>query len=246
MGTITAVVRPGDAAPGGGVFDSARASTISNNAGDIAFSGHNASLPKMHQHWRAPSSAAKSVYLNATPPPGPSLRWPSRATPRPAARHTDSPSTTGSTLGVMSPSSGMSPRVRTSVWMSVITFTAARRVRQSLSPSPAIRCRRGHFVRAITYSTGNLDLNNRGDVTFGAQARHGRQRRWSARHGGLPLVNGTLSLIARSGTVIPGVGTIAQLRMKHATGNWGSGAMSNDRGARSSSRRRCRTAPGCY
>ena len=76
-GNITALVRPGDAAAGGGVFDAARAGTI-NNAGDIAFSGHTPSLPCSTS---AILFSAARAFTSAMRPPEPSSRWPSKATP---------------------------------------------------------------------------------------------------------------------------------------------------------------------
>src|SRR5262249_46733561 len=61
----------------------------------------------------------------------------------------------------------------------------------------------GHFVTASLEGGGQSDLNNSGDVLFNALLDNGE---------GLYLFShGSLSLVARTGTEIPGVGTIASL-----------------------------------
>jgi hypothetical protein len=87
----------------------------------------------------------------------------------------------------------------------------------------------GHFVSPIRYQVGNVDLNDRGDVTFGAVLDTDTNGDGQPDTGVYQWSNGTLTLIARSGTAIPGAGTIGQMGPPEE-GNWGSGAMSNEKG----------------
>jgi hypothetical protein len=225
-GAITAVVRPGDPAPGGGVFDAARPGTI-NNAGDIVFSGHNASLPCIDTG--DPFYCGESVYLRDAAT-GKIIKVAQQGDPAPRGKtyrlaFDGRINARGDVAFDGNVTPGDALRVDVGYYLYNRASGTTTAVAQPGDPMPG----GGHFLLPITYGTGNLDLNDRSDVTFGAMLDTDANGDGQPDTGVYLWSNGTLSLIARSGTVIPGVGTLAQLRPPD-TGNWGSGAMSNDQG----------------
>src|SRR5262249_11376245 len=60
----------------------------------------------------------------------------------------------------------------------------------------------GGHVSSASFRPGNYDVNDSGDVAFNAALDTGEQGVYQWSHG-------TLTLLAKTGTVIPGVGTIA-------------------------------------
>jgi hypothetical protein len=81
----------------------------------------------------------------------------------------------------------------------------------------------GKFVTASRVGGGQNDLNNSGDVVFNALLGNGDEGLYLFSHG-------TLSLVARTGTVIPGVGTIATLDFFNTGQETTSYARLNDHG----------------
>jgi hypothetical protein len=225
-GNITAVVRPGDAAPGGGVFDAARAGTI-NNAGDIAFSGHNASLPCIDVG--DPFFCGESVYLRDAAT-GTIVKVAQQGDPAPGGKtyrlaFDDRINARGDVAFIGDVSPGDALRVDVGYYLYNRVDGSTTVIAQPGDPMPG----GGHFVSPIRYQVGNLDLNNRGDVTFGAVLDTDANGDGQPDTGVYQWSNGTVSLIARSGTTIPGAGTIGQMGPPEE-GNWGSGALSNEKG----------------
>jgi len=140
-GTIRALVRAGDPAPGGGVFRSVPY-TMPNNGGDIVFTG------------------------DLTPAPGVSRD-----------------------LGVFLHSNGV--------------ITTIARPGDSMPGG-------GHLVSASLVNN-NIHINNRAEVVFSAMLDSDLDNDGTADTGLFEWSAGQLRLIARSGTVLPGIGTIYQL-----------------------------------
>lgn len=90
----------------------------------------------------------------------------------------------------------------------------------------------GTFRTASTLSSQQIHVNNRGEVVFNASLETGG----SAASGLFAWSHDSVRLVARTGTVIPEVGTIAQMVMgvilipPPATVSPNSGAINNDRG----------------
>ena len=90
----------------------------------------------------------------------------------------------------------------------------------------------GGTMISAGFLTGELGLNNNGVVTFTATLNTDTNGDGLHDTGLYSYSNGTLSLIARSGTVLPGIGTIQSL---HSPGELGNptaigGAATNERG----------------
>ena len=90
----------------------------------------------------------------------------------------------------------------------------------------------GGHVTFISFADDNVGLNNRGELAFATGLDNGEEGLYAYSHGALHLV-------ARTGTVIPGVGTIFSLEMGNpnvpgsppAAAGWPtSGSRLNDRG----------------
>ena len=91
----------------------------------------------------------------------------------------------------------------------------------------------GHLVR-VSGQTGNIDINARGDVTFNAILDTDDNGDGEADSGLYLWSRGELSVIARTGTVVPNVGAVRGLRPPGVGGAGfpfvGSGGALNDRG----------------
>jgi hypothetical protein len=223
-GNITALVRSGDPVPGGGVFNSARPGTI-NNAGDVAFSGHNASLPCLGDP--TPFYCNESVYLrDATT--GTIIKVAQQGDPAPG----------GHTFNT-----AFDPRINSRGDVAFVGDFTPNGIKQDVGIYHYNRAKGttvaiaqtgdsmpggGHFVTDIDYSPGNLDLNDRGDVTFGATLDTDVNGDGIPDSGVYLWSHGTLSVIARTGTVIPGHRTLAEMQPPSPFA--GSGGLSNDRG----------------
>jgi hypothetical protein len=229
-GTVTSVVRPGDPAPGGGVFDSARPGMI-NNEGDIAFSGHTTSLPCIDTG--AELFCGESVYLRdgAT---GKIIKVAQQGDPAPGGRtykvaFDPKINDRGDVAFTGDVTPGPLTRLREDV--GVYLYDHAKGTTIAVAQPGQEMPGGGRLLRA-SYQNGNVDINSRGDVTFSATLDELNQAgdqatglyRWS---------NGTLTLIARSDMVIPGVGQVAALAAPGFGNDFTfttSGAVMNDRG----------------
>jgi hypothetical protein len=205
QGRITSVVSPGDAAPGGGRFDYATAPWL-NDRGDIAFGGHVAGEECIDFGVTQDViiHCGESVYLRQL--------FPTRLI---SIAHQGQPAPGGGIYRL-----AFGPRLNN---RGEVAFIG------DLTPAPASLEQLGVFLyskgttRAIarpgdvmpgggtmvTAATAPLayHLNNRGDVSFAASLD--TDGNGSADAAGLYVAgqNG-LQLVARTGTVIPGVGTI--------------------------------------
>jgi hypothetical protein len=222
---IVNVASPGDAAPGGRVFDFARQPTL-NSRGDVAFGGHlrgdecidfgtsqdveihcaDSSFLKeagsgrilqiAHQGDPIPDSAGGGVYHYAF---GPTVNDAGQVVFTGALSDPPGP-VFGDSLGVF-------------------LYTHGRVIKVA-RPGDALPGG-GHLLTTSFY-VSNYDLNARGQVTFNAALREGGQGLyfWSG---------GSLRLVARTGDTIPGVGTIASFQFFTVPTPNG-GALTNARG----------------
>jgi hypothetical protein len=237
-GHITSVVSPGDPAPGGGTFDNAgetyATSAWVNGGGDIVFAGHVAGQDALLPGFGQPDFFATigSLYIKS----GSTGQITSIA-------HAGDPAPGG---GVFRQALFGGINDRDDV---VFTgdLTPAPNVYQSLgvflySGGSIIPIARpgdsmpggGHLFSASGIN-GETHLNNRDDVVFNATLD--TFTNGVADTGMYQWSHGQLSLIARTGTVIPGVGTVASVTNPSAivvgppTGVFPtSGAVNNDRG----------------
>jgi hypothetical protein len=223
QGHIASVVRPGDPAPGGGTFDFASNAWI-NDRGDIAFDAHQADdecfnfgvpqdiglacLPTGVYLKGAATGAIQAIAHQGDPAPGGGVY---RFLQLPVMNNRDDIVF----YGDLTPA-GQSPLQTVGVFLHSEGGTIA--VARPSDPLPG----GGHVVTVIPAAHSDY-VNNRGVVTFDAQLDT------DANHDGVPDTGlyewsrGTLSLVARTGTIIPGMGTIAQINAL------GSGIL-NDRG----------------
>jgi hypothetical protein len=217
-GHLSSLVSPGDPAPGGGVFDWTNFPWI-NDRGDVAFMGHldgeecrpSMGLPPIEfliaclsnvYVKEAATGIIRSIAHAGDPAPGGGVHRQAFSpvmnnrgdivflgdlTPRPAAR---------SVTGVFLHSAGKTMLVA--------------------GPGDEMPGG-GHFKTASNIAGWQLHVNNVGDVVFNATL----DTATLSNETGDPIPDtglyvwshGSLRLVARTGTVIPGVGTIAGLRM---------------------------------
>ncbi len=205
-GTISSVVRPGDPAPGGGTFDMAMNGSI-NNSGDVAFGGHVAGDECIEIGF---SNCGESVYLKdaatgiiqsiahqGDPAPGGGvfrLAFGAVVNSRDdivfIGDLTPAPEPIGAALAVF-------------LFSKKGTTIAVARPGD---PMPG----GGTFVTAGFFDA-TYDLNQRGDVSFAATLDTDANADGIADNGLYVFSKGSVQLVARTGTVIPGVGTIAYL-----------------------------------
>jgi hypothetical protein len=205
QGHLTKVVRPGDAAPGGSTFDFAQNPAI-NNRGDVAFGAHVAADPCIDLGQTPPVFifCAESVYVrDAATGAIRSIAHQGGAIPASAGggtfdyaygpvinsrgqilfdaglRGTTGPIGQDSQALFLYSDGGLTPIVR---------------------PGDALPGG-GHLLSA-SILVGNYDLSNNGDVAFSALLDTGEEGVYVWSHG-------SLTLVAKTGTVVPGVGTVA-------------------------------------
>jgi hypothetical protein len=212
QGHLTKVVRPGDAAPGGSTFDFAQNPDI-NDRGDIGFGAHIAADPCLEsspgQTLPTVIFCAESVYVkDGATGVIRSIAHQGAAIPASAGGGTfdyayapvlnsrgqilfDAGLQGTSTLFFGSP-----------VDSQAIFLSSNGNLIAIARPGDAVPGG-GHIVTA-SFNPGNYDLNNNGDVAFNALLDTGDEGVFLWSHG-------ALSLVAKTGTVVPGVGTIASL-----------------------------------
>jgi hypothetical protein len=225
-GAISNVVRPGDPAPGGRTFDMATNASI-NNGGDIAFGGHVAGDECIDIG--NPLLCAESVYLKDA------------ATGRiRSIAHQGDPAPGG---GVFRLAFGpvvnsrddivfigdLTPAPDSGDALGVFLFSKGSIVAVA-RPGDAMPGG-GTFLRAGFQLTG-YDLNESGDVSFAATLSTDVNNDGLADSGLYVFSNGSIRLVARTGTVIPGLGTIAFLgtSLDIIPSFFAAGAIINDRG----------------
>jgi hypothetical protein len=207
-GTIASVLSPGDPAPGGGKFDWAAGPAI-NSGGDIAFEGHVAGEEAQDPNFppqAALIAALGSVYVKD----GATGQVQSIA-------HAGNPAPGGGVFrqavfphindrGDVLFTGDLTPAPAADQVLGVFLSSGGKiiPIARPGDPMPG----GGHLV-TVSVVGGNTNLNNPGDVVFNAAL--------DTSHNGVPDTglfewsHGRLSLIARSGTVLPGVGTVSNL-----------------------------------
>jgi hypothetical protein len=224
-GTISSVVRPGDLAPGGGTFDVATNGSI-NNGGDIGFGGHVAGEECVNIG--SPLACGESVYLKDA----------AKGTIQSIAHQGDQ----APGGGVFRLAFGAVVNSRDDV-VFIGDLTPAPDVGQALgvflfSQGTTIAVARpgdampggGTFVTAGFFDA-TYDLNQRGDVSFAASLDTDVNADGIADSGVYLFSKGSVQLVARTGTVIPGVGTIAYLGLAPFVPTpVGTGGIINERG----------------
>ena len=200
-GQLSKIVAPGDTVANIGTFDQANEAS-NNSKGDVAFAGHLTSDPST-----IPVGFTSGVYLQQAP----------KGQIISIAHHGDPiPATAGG--GVLDYAFG--PIVNDSgrvAFVGAVQNTTSPPFQQDTQlvflysrgsltavaspgqPMPG----GGHLVTASAFE-GQADLNNGGAVVFSALLDTGEEGLYVYAHG-------SLSLVAKTGTVIPGVGTIAAL-----------------------------------
>jgi hypothetical protein len=201
-GTATRLVMPGDPAPGGRVFDDAWNGSI-NSSGDVAFSGHlvgdscvNIGAPFVcgdSLYLRdAATGAISSIAHQGDPAPGGGTFTTAFGA---LINDSDQVAFVGSLgSGVAGPPCGVY-RYQGGVLSAVATPG---------DPMPG-----GGDFASTTCSDQELGINNAGAICFGAQLD--TVTNGTPDTGLYCLANGSLRLVARTGTPIQGVGTIAYL-----------------------------------
>jgi len=224
-GTISGVVRPGDPAPGGATFDTAMNGSI-NNGGDIAFGGHVAGEECINIG--SPLVCAESVYLKdaATGIIGSIAHQGDAAPGGGVFRLAFGPvlNNRGDIvfIGDLTPAPDIGDALGVFLFSRGTTIAVAR-------PGDAMPGG-GTFVRAGFFDA-TYDLNQSGDVSFAATLSTDDNTDGIADNGMYVFSKGSLRLVARTGTVIPGVGTIAYLGLApFAPSPLGTGGIINERG----------------
>jgi hypothetical protein len=228
-GTLTRVAGPGDAAPGGHVFDDAWNGSI-NNRGDIAFSGHVVGDPCVILVAN-PFGCGDSLYLRDSATGA--IR---------SIAHQGDPAPGGGTFVVAF--GGLVNDSRQVAFLgglgSAATFTPDGVYRYangvlSAVAVPGDSMPGGGELASASGGVPAEGINNRGDISFAAALNTDTTGDGLNDTGVYVASHGAIRLVARSGTVIPGVGTISQLGQfvnppMNNPPAFGTGGMLNDRG----------------
>jgi hypothetical protein len=224
-GTISSVARPGDPAPGGGTFDMATNGSI-NNGGDIAFGGHVAGEECITLPF--PIVCGESVYLkDAATGIIQSVAHQGDAAPGGGVFRLAFGPVLNSRddivfIGDLTPAPDTGDALSVFLFSKGTTIAVAR-------PGDAMPGG-GTFVRA-GFQDATYDLNQRGDVSFAATLSTDDNTDGIADNGLYVFSKGSVRLVARTGTVIPGLGTIAYLGLApFAPFPVGTGGIINERG----------------
>ncbi len=210
-GAISSLVSPGDAAPGGGTFDLAFAPWI-NNWGHVAFQGHVAGEECLDPHLPPPVvliACLGSVYVkNATTGKIRSIAHagdhaPGGGTFRQAISPVLNDWSEIAFLGDLTPAPDT--RQVTGVYLYRLGSTIA--VARPGVEMPG----GGRFVTSALIGGWQLHINNVGEVAFNATVDTDDNGDGFPDTGLYLWSHGQRRLVARTGTEIPGVGTIAHL-----------------------------------
>lgn len=204
-GAVVKVVRPGDPAPGGQTFDDANNGSI-NDAGDIAFGAHIAGDPCVDIG--SPLLCGESVYRHSATS-GTTVSIAHQGSPSPCAatpyRQAFGPLINNdgniAFIGDLTP-----PSQPPNTTDAVFQYTNGR-VRVVACPGMSMPGG-GHMVSAGAQD-GTYSLNAAGRITYAAVLD--TSTGGVADNGVYLLSNGHTSVVARTGTVMRGVGTIASL-----------------------------------
>jgi hypothetical protein len=224
-GTLSKIAIPGDPAPGGGVFDDARDPSI-NDKGDVAFGGH---IAGERCYPSGPFVCTESLYLRDV----------ATGTIRSIA-HQGDPAPGGGTfyiafggvvnsrddiafIGALSP-----PDPTTGAFTNCGVFQWSRGTTIAIARPGDAMPGGGHLLSA-GQQVETYGLNNRGDVSFVA-ALDTSSNGTGPDMGAYVYSHGVINLVARTGTVIPGVGTIAYFYTSDAVPFQTTGGATNSRG----------------
>ena len=233
-GHISSVVSPGDAAPGGGTFDFAAGPWV-NDGGDVAFEGHVAGEPASIPGFPPQSvviGARNSVYVKdgAT---GKITSVAHAGDPAPGGgvfenAYSAEVNNTGDIIFI----SHLSPKFDVAG-----LFRYSNGVITSIARPGDAMPGGGHVVTVSQIAGNQIHINNQGDIVFDASLDTDVDGDGLPDTGLYQWSHGTLSLVARTGTVLPGVGTIETLVPPSAivvppppVFSPNSGAINNDRG----------------
>jgi hypothetical protein len=233
-GHLSSVVGPGNKAPGGGTFDFADEPWV-NDQGDMAFIGHVAG-----EEVRSSSSPPQAAIINALG----SLYVKDGSTIKSIA-HAGDPAPGGGVFrqvfgevmnnqGDMVFSGDLTPAPDANMQVGVFRYSEGviTPIARPGDPMPG----GGHLVTASAVPGAQLHLNNRGDVVFNCVLDTDVNHDGTLDTGLFEWSHGHLSLVARTGTNLPGVGTVKDLVMgvivtpppPELIAN--TGAINNDRG----------------
>jgi hypothetical protein len=237
VGRISNVVSPGDPAPGGGRFDFANSPWV-NDGGDVAFSGHLAgeevNAPPVQPPQAQIINALGSVYVKDAAS-GRIRSIAHAGDPAPGGgvfRQAVSPVMNNrgqvAFLGDLTPPPNANQVVGAFLYSKGEVVSIARP--GDLMPGG------GHLTTASTITGNQIHINNPGEVVFNAVLDTDVNGDGIPDTGLYEWSNGALRLVARTNTVVPGVGTISVLVMGTIVVPPppgfvpNSGATSNDRG----------------
>ena len=236
LGNISKVVRPGDPAPGGKTFDWAQNPWI-NDRGDVAFTAHVLEEPCIEFSQinvpgetlfcaesvyvrRAASGQIQSIAHIGDPAPGGGVF---RYAYGPEENARGQIAFFGAVDASPAGSGHLPLDTNTGIFLNTngINIAVAR---------PGDAMPGGGHVATVSFLTMDLGFNNAGVISFTAQL--------DTQTGGVPDTglyewnNGSLSLVAKSGMTIPGVGTVLAFQPPGFVGGSYplSGAAINDRG----------------
>ena len=234
-GSIIRVVRPGDSAPGGHTFDWAAHASI-NDGGDVAFGAHVAREECLgagdqsisigcfeNVYLKRANGVIRSIAHQGQPAPGGGIY---RLAYGPKVNKRREVVFTGD----------LTPPPDFGITTAIFLFTGGV---TRIVARPGDKMPGGGTLVTATF-LNDFGINNHGDVCFVAKLNQDRDGDGSADSGlyvlirnqavseaaGGPRVPGTLKLVARSGTFIPGVGTIKSLGLD----TFGAGGHINDNG----------------
>jgi hypothetical protein len=207
QGHISSVASPGDAAPGGGTFDAAFESWV-NDVGDVTFTGHIAgeeslvagfppqavlisALVGLYVRNGGSGAIRTIVHVGDAAPGGGNFRQ---------AFHSVI-NNRGEIVfnGDLTPAPGANESIGVYLYSDGRITSVAR-------PGDALPGG-GTLINASIVG-GNVHINNRGDIVFSAQIDAGDG---SPATGLFQWSRGKLGVIVRTGTVLPGIGTVDQL-----------------------------------
>jgi hypothetical protein len=234
-GRISSVVSPGDAAPDGGTFDYAVEPWV-NDGGDVAFIGHIAgeesvvagfppqaefisALGNLYLRNGATGNVRTLVHAGDPAPGGGNFRQ---------VFH-DAMNNRGDIVfnGDLTPP----PDANQSIGVFLYSGGKIVAIARPGDPMPG----GGNLVNASIVG-GNVRINNRGDVVFSAVVDTDADGDGNNDTGLFQWSRGELSVIVRTGTAIPGIGTIDELAPPQLVfppppiSTTTSGAINNDRG----------------
>jgi hypothetical protein len=210
-GPIAAVVVPGDPAPDGGFFDYANSPRL-NSGGDMVFVAHVAgeeaaipgfppqvdlisALTSVYVRDSAKGTLRRIVHANHTPAPGGGVF-------RQAFHTVINSRGEIAFAGDVTPAPGGNDKIGAFLYTNGQIISLAR----PGDPMPG----GGHLVRSSLVG-GNYGINNNGDVVFSGVLDTDVDGDGTPDTGVFFWSHGELSLVAKSGSVLPGIGTVFQM-----------------------------------